>query len=259
MAAPATAGEGITIAAPGGLSATLVGEGPADARLAAAGSAVPGHFFHPIRLADGTVLTELYPADHIHHRGLFWGWRQLVLDGRPIANNWLMTGMTVRPAAPEVSADGRALTSVAIWHADGRDVLEERLSARVAGNSLHLRLELRALVPGLALGGSPDDKEYGGISLRLVQSETLNFHSRGRALSATPAPVVAGGTMRFSWDADGPAQSVTLSCTANGRPLTRWILRRETSMQNCVWPGGKPLPLPMNRPVILGAVLAVQP
>ncbi len=32
-------------------------------------------FFHPVSLADGTVLTEQRPPDHPWHRGLWWSWK----------------------------------------------------------------------------------------------------------------------------------------------------------------------------------------
>ncbi len=249
----------IRIGQPDGLEATLVSEGPADARLAAAGSNPPGHFLHPIRY-KGVALTELYPADHIHHRGLFWAWRQLLRDGKPVANLWLMQGVSIRPLPAKASADGNKVQSAARWVLNGEDILEERLTARIHGNRLNLSVELHPLVPGLSLGGSPDDKAYGGVSLRLVQSEKLLFDSGGKPVTATPAPVEAGPDMRFSWDgASGPVQAVTLSCTVNGQPVTRWILRRETSMQNCVWPGRTPMPLSQGQPVRLGATLLLTP
>ncbi len=34
-------------------------------------------YFHPVSLVDGTVLTELMPADHIWHRGLWWSWKTI--------------------------------------------------------------------------------------------------------------------------------------------------------------------------------------
>lgn len=260
VAAAEADGPPITIAVPDGLSATLVAIGPEDERLTKAGSNRPGHYFHPI-LINGRPLTELYPADHIHHRGLFWGWRQVIIDGKPVANNWLMTGMAIRQHHAKVSKNGRTLTSVAVWSVDGRDIVQETLKGSVKGNTLDLTVELRALVSGLAIGGSPDDKEYGGISLRLVHSDRLNFESAGRSVTPTPGPVLADSTMRMTWDKGvaAPAQSISLSCTVDRRPISRWILRRETSMQNCVWPGRAAVPLPIGKPVLLGATLSVEP
>lgn len=255
----AAAAQAITIGRAEGLQATLVEAGPADPRLAASGSNSPGHFLHPLRY-KGVTLTELYPADHIHHRGLFWAWRQLLRDGKPVGNLWLMQGVSVRPLGSKPGADGQEIRSRARWVVAGEDILEERLTARIAGNRLTLDIELHPLVPGLSLGGSADDKGYGGVSLRLVQSEKLRFESGGTAASATPGPVQAGPDMRFSWDEGaGPARSVTLACTVNGQPVTSWILRREASMQNCAWPGRIPVPLAKGQPVHLGATLLVSP
>jgi len=34
-------------------------------------------YFHPLNLADGTTITELRPADHPWHRGLWWSWKYI--------------------------------------------------------------------------------------------------------------------------------------------------------------------------------------
>lgn len=267
-AAPAA----LTIGTADGLQAVFVPRGPADPRLDAAGSLPPAMFLHPISYR-GQPLTQLYPADHIHHRGLFWGWRQVLLAGRPPANSWLMQGIEIVPDRADTAADGQSLTASARWVVDGRSILRETVAVRIRGNRLTLELRLTPLVEGLSLGGSPDDKGYGGISLRLVAPDALRFESNGVALAARPGPVDAGPAMRFSWDAgpDGgphggtgagprpPVTAVTLACTALGEPVTRWILRREASMQNCAWPGRFPLPLAKGRTLTLTATLDVTP
>ncbi|TPE60594.1 hypothetical protein FJQ54_11420 [Sandaracinobacter neustonicus] len=250
----------VTLGLPTGLTATFVPEAGKMEALEAAGANPPGHFFHPISTPAG-VLTELFPADHLHQRGLFWGWRQILIDGKPVANGWLMTGMKFRNMGVTRSRDGTRLEAAGRWRVGGRDVLEERLSARVVGDMLILDLGLTPMVPGLSLGGSPDDKGYGGISLRLVQSDRLRFESGGRVISPEAGPVEAGPELRMTWDAGtaAPARAVRMACSVNGRAITRWILRREASMQNCVWPGREPVPLPMGEVARLGLRLTVEP
>ena len=34
-------------------------------------------YFHPLAAADGTVLTDLRPADHVWHRGLWFSWKHV--------------------------------------------------------------------------------------------------------------------------------------------------------------------------------------
>jgi hypothetical protein len=260
LAAPAHATDAILLGTPGGLQAMLVTAPTPDARLAAAGASPPGHYLHPI-LAPGGVLTELFPADHVHHRGLFWGWRQILRDGKPAANGWLLTGLEMRSLGATHDSQGRVATSRLRWSIAGEDVLEEQLRVRVEGLVLVLELHLVALVPGLALGGSPDAKEYGGVSLRLVHADRLRFESGGRAVAPASGPVEAGPELRFSWDAGtpAPARAVTLACTVGGRPVKSWVLRRELSMQNCAWPGRTPVPLVPGQKLMLTARLMVEP
>ncbi|WP_372934433.1 DUF6807 family protein, partial [Mariniphaga sediminis] len=35
------------------------------------------HYIHPLWGLDGTILTEDFPDDHLHHRGIFWAWHQV--------------------------------------------------------------------------------------------------------------------------------------------------------------------------------------
>ena len=79
----------------------------------------------------------------------------------------------------------------------------------------------------------------------------------------TPAveAVAAGPAMGFAWPvaAAYPAWAVGLACKAQGQPITRWILRRELSMQNCVFPGRAPYAIPVERPLHLESTVVIQP
>ena len=44
------------------------------------------HYIHPLYGLDGEVLTEDFPADHPHHRGIFWGWHQLWLGDKKVGD-----------------------------------------------------------------------------------------------------------------------------------------------------------------------------
>ncbi|HWU13169.1 MAG TPA: hypothetical protein VN157_04080 [Caulobacter sp.] len=50
-----------------------------------------------------------------------------------------------------------------------------------------------------------------------------------------------------------------LACKANGAPITRWILRRELSMQNCVFPGRAPFVLKKGQTLRLQSTLILRP
>ena len=37
---------------------------------------------------DGAILTEDFPEDHLHHRGIFWAWHQLLVNNVSIGDGW---------------------------------------------------------------------------------------------------------------------------------------------------------------------------
>ncbi|HEY5071252.1 MAG TPA: DUF6807 family protein [Caulobacteraceae bacterium] len=235
--------------------------------------AQPGrlNYIHPLYAPDGTVLTEDAPADHPNQRGLFWAWDRVLVKGRPVADGWFMQGLTflVRKTRFEGLADGSAVLTIdADWIGHSGPELLFLAAEETKVHVFKLSGTLRRLdfdttitpkVDGLALAGSPDFKGYGGFTMRLIDPQALSFASDGRAVRPAAGPVSAGSSMGFAWSKEGPAWGVGLSCKANGAPLTRWILRREASMQNCVFPGARPYPLVKETPLRLQASLVIEP
>lgn len=46
------------------------------AALSKDGKFARANYVHPLFGLDGSILTEDFPADHPHHRGVFWAWQQ---------------------------------------------------------------------------------------------------------------------------------------------------------------------------------------
>lgn len=49
-------------------------------------------FIHPLRTPSGFCVTDLQPADHLHHFGLWWPWKKIKVDGREIITWELQQG-----------------------------------------------------------------------------------------------------------------------------------------------------------------------
>jgi len=49
-------------------------------------------YLHPLYGLDGEVLTQDFPGDHFHHRGVFWAWPKSTLGERPI-DVWALDGV----------------------------------------------------------------------------------------------------------------------------------------------------------------------
>ena len=52
------------------------------------GTAARSNYFHPLYDLDGNVVTEDFPKDHVHHRGIFWAWHQVLIDGKRVQDQW---------------------------------------------------------------------------------------------------------------------------------------------------------------------------
>lgn len=274
LATPAAARVDATFR-PDGVAVTDDGKPVLFYRTAPASGAEPGraNYVHPLHAPDGTVLTEDRPADHLHQRGVFWAWHQMRLDGRPMADGWFMTGFTpsIRETKFRGDPDGGATLTVTFdWLFNGgpelvyaaREVTRLRIAPLAeGGRRLDFTTTLTPRVDGLSLGGSDDVKGYGGFSVRLVRPDQLTFASDGKAVAARSEAVAAGRAMGFTWpnSAGFSAWAVGLACKADGRPITLWILRRELSMQNCVYPGRVPVTLRKGQPLVLESALVIQP
>ena len=110
---------------------------PTDSKL----SVESGCYFHPLATPKGVVITDVAPADHLHHRGVFlafvemhgakdadfWGWgehaptkyRKIVnkevaisASGFAASNDWLADGIALIREELEVEADNRSGANV---------------------------------------------------------------------------------------------------------------------------------------------------
>ena len=45
------------------------------------------NYIHPLWGMDGQVLTEDFPSDHMHHRGIFWAWHQVWIGNQRIGDS----------------------------------------------------------------------------------------------------------------------------------------------------------------------------
>lgn len=131
-------------------------------------------YVHPIHDLDGTILTDDFPEDHHHHRGLSWMWPRVRRADGSIVDLWTLKGMEPRFdrfAARETGPVAVVLTAEGRWVCDGKPVVEERVTLRIArasaiGRIVDVELELRAVEYGVTLLGEPA-KGYGGMGFRV--------------------------------------------------------------------------------------------
>lgn len=222
------------------------------------------NYVHPLYDLDGEVLTEDFPEDHRHHRGIFWAWHQVWVGDAKMGDGWATRDFewdvkSVRSV--ENDADSAALKAHVLWKspalkdASGAPLpfVEEQTLIRAHRSSEFLRLidfeiRLRALRPDVRIGGSEDEKGYGGFSVRIELPQDLEFSGTKGPVEPQTTAVNAGPWLNMS--SDGPAAAI-LTHSTNPQFPQPWILRRARSMQNPAWPGRDPIPVSQDQPVVL--------
>src|SRR5262245_59964443 len=232
------------------------------------GKAARSNYFHPLYDLDGNVLTEDFPKDHIHHRGIFWAWHQVLIDGKRVQDQWgnRDSFWTVKDA--KVASDSRSasLTLRVLWESplftdakgQRRPFVEEQSVTRVhraeeAIRKVDFHQQLTALVDGVEIGGSEDAKGYGGFSFRVVMPPDIRFTGASGTVTPIENAVDASPWMDVSgtYGKAGTSGVAVLTHPSTTGFRQHWILRARTSMQNAVFPGQHPVAIPRDRPVIL--------
>jgi hypothetical protein len=229
------------------------------------------NYVHPLMSLDGDVLTEDFPEDHLHQRGIFWAWHQLWDGEERLGDGWTLEGFVTDVTRVETGVtDGTArLESEVEWRSPhfrgGAPFIEERTAItvhRVAGDArvIDFEIALRAVAPGIRIGGSEDAKGYGGFSVRVRMPDGLVFTGEGGPVSPEELQVEAGPWVDLSapYGEDGARSGVTILVhpTSPGYPQP-WILRQKASMQNPVFPGREAVSVPADRPLVLRYRLVV--
>lgn len=234
------------------------------------------NYVHPLYLPGGLEITEDFPADHLHHRGIFWAWHQVVVDDRELGDAWECRDFVwdVQQAEAKPNDKGQIdLQSKVIWksphlkdnHGEYIPIVEENvtITAHIAKENyrvIDFQIAIRALEKNLKIGGSKDEKGYGGFSVRVKMPEDIMFFSSDGSVEPKINQVEAGSWMNITGSmlSDGrPAGVMIINHKDNPMFPEKWILRKARSMQNPVFPGRELFEISNEKPLILKYRLVV--
>ncbi|MCP4782013.1 MAG: hypothetical protein GY903_05700 [Fuerstiella sp.] len=222
------------------------------------------NYIHPLHNLDGDVITEDFPDDHGHHRGIFWAWHQVWVGDRKVGDAWQCKDFVwdVQSKGVEYCADGHVrLTANVEWKSpqlaepNGQMipiVTEQAVvivhPAQTEYRLLDFEITLQALLQNVRIGGSEDVKGYGGFSPRIKLSNDQKFVSRDGEVEPQKTAVEAGPWI----DVSNGKHGVAILCHPSNPGFPEpWILRAKRSMQNAKYPGAKPVAILPTTPVIL--------
>jgi hypothetical protein len=216
------------------------------------------NYFHPVYAPDGSLLTEDFPADHYHHRGIFWAWHQVYAGEDRAGDAWECRHFSWRVDQVSTTRKGRSLDlhATVTWESrlPGRGeapvaLAEESLTVRFhpvrnGRRRVDFRIHIRPLVAQLSLGGSEDAKGYGGFSWRLPLPEDVAFYGTGGPLTPRETGIPDGRRLRIRGTFSGGYRQLEIRQRSQPGGVWPWILRRSGSMQNVAFPGREPYVLP---------------
>lgn len=144
-------------------------------------------YVHPLYGPSGEVITDDFPKDHYHHRGLFWAWPKVAV-GNEVYDLWTIKGMRQhfeKLVSMELGPVYGELVIQSGWYTDDkRKVMDELFTIRaysqgMMGRVIDLELRLTAASENVTIDSSTTG--YGGLSLRFApRSETIIYTSEGK-------------------------------------------------------------------------------
>jgi hypothetical protein len=233
------------------------------------GKYLRSHYIHPLFGLDGEMLTEDFPEDHLHHRGVFWAWHQIKISDYKVGDSWSLEDFFWDINSVNIIDKDKVSTTVKIdvnwkspnWRGDGtipKPFLEETTILRIFKTAnkcrmIDFKIELLAIEEELYIGGSEDEKGYGGFSLRIKTPKDLIFLSKTGEVTPKILQITGGPWLDFFGSFHKNKKSgVALLChPLNSNYPPPWILRKERSMQNVVYPGRKSVHISNKEKTIL--------
>lgn len=127
-------------------------------------------YLYPVYAPNGVVVTDDFPKDHPHHRGISWMWPVVVVDGKTY-DLWTIKGILARFEKWERKTAGQDKAVLAFqdgWYIGDRRVVQENVeivAQPVVGErrDLDISVSLRSVGAEVDIGGTHEhDKGYGG-------------------------------------------------------------------------------------------------
>jgi hypothetical protein len=139
-------------------------------------------YIHPIYDPAGNAITDDFPKDHFHHRGLSWMWPHVSVRGK-VHDLWAISGVRQvfeQWLAQEVGPVCATLGVRNAWKVGADKVMDEwvwirAFRANEFGRAIDFCLTWRALEPIQIAGRKTQNKGYGGFCLRFAPRQATTI------------------------------------------------------------------------------------
>ena len=205
---------------------------------------------------DGQLLTEDYPKDHPHHRGVNWSWATINWNGEE-RDLFAVRGIWARPAGTPVAkmdSESVLVTAESLWKWDDKTpVVKENVSIRVnprtdEGRTIDFHITLNALVDNLEFCGRLE-AGYSGFNIRMAPAKEQKIVFHTDSADAQPIRAWADYSAEFT---KGKCSGISILQHADnpGYPQ-EWREYPQLNFFQPIYPGGKLIPMKKEEPVML--------
>lgn len=222
------------------------------------------NYFHPVYGLDGEVITDDFPADHYHHRGLYWAWPR-VRVGEDDCDLWHMMGIKPYFEAWDYQEAGpvcAALGFQAGWYLtrNNQKVVEERADIIIyksseIGQAIDFRVEYHAMDKPVILSKKlTDNKGYGGFLYRPAPRSRENTYlasSAGTEERDSDLKEFPWGDFSATWNNSNVTSGLSIfSNPSNPKFPPGWIFRHYGYL-GVSWPGLGSYTINPGKPLVL--------
>lgn len=215
-------------------------------------------YLHPLVGLDGERLTEDYPDDHYHHRGIFIGWPHYKV-GEEDCNPWHVHGSFTRFERWLGMETGPVFARVTMQN--GMYVADRKVGSEILeitvwrsgeiGQAIDLDFTWTVMEPTTIRGA--DGKGYGGFNLRMPQrkNSVTHFPEGLQGNSDEKRSPWADTSGLFPGGESTSGISILVDPTYPRFPAG-WTVRvsDDYGFLGVNWPGVEPVTVKPNRPVV---------
>lgn len=210
-------------------------------------------YIHPIYDTEGNILTDDFPSDHYHHRGLSWMWPKVFINGKrydlwhiygqdgkldglhQVFDHWL-----IKETGPVFAIFGAKNT----WQLDdGTEVMDEWVYVRVFRaeggiRAIDMQLNWQAKT-SLTLEGQ-DQKGYGGFNFRFAQRTDTQITSPFGKEKDSDLKAMPWADQSAKFDRNEYFSGVGIFQHKRNRDFPAGWCLRHYGFLGVAWPGVKP-------------------
>lgn len=226
------------------------------------------HYIHPLQSIDGAVLSQDFPSDHPHHRGVFWAWHQLWVGDRRAGDAWVNKDFAYVVKRAKIVQQGPVFATLRVtvhWLSPlvtdsagaQQPIVEETTSIRVfralaKTQIIDFEIALKALLPEVKIGGAENSRGYSGFTVRVKPPGDMRIVDASGLLTEDAVNQVSRWADVSGRFGDGnPVSGIgILSHPSLPEFPPKWLLRRY-GMQNVVYPGRQAVALSRTKLLVL--------